>query len=215
MAVSEGAAPRAEATRRRENTRQRLIEAAAQVFAEVGFDVASVEAICERAGFTRGAFYSNFESKEDLLFALASMIAEQKLERASARVREMADTACAKEPFTLVREILDITNDERMDILLGSEIRARAMRDAQLARTYVAWQEGMIQRAADLIREATSMSGLVTRLPSEEFARVIMQLWDHAAVEAVIAGIAEDEVHGIVGDRIARLATALVEPAPG
>jgi len=48
------------ATRSRENTRARLLEAAAQVFAEAGLDGASVEAVCERAGFTRGAFYSNF-----------------------------------------------------------------------------------------------------------------------------------------------------------
>ena len=54
------------ATRSRENTRARLLEAAAQVFAEAGLDGASVEAVCERAGFTRGAFYSNFESKDEL-----------------------------------------------------------------------------------------------------------------------------------------------------
>ena len=43
------------ATRSRENTRARLLDAAAQVFAEVGLDGASVEAVCDRAGFTRGA----------------------------------------------------------------------------------------------------------------------------------------------------------------
>ena len=50
------------ATRSRENTKARLLEAAAQVFAEAGLDGASVEAVCERAGFTRGAVYSNFDS---------------------------------------------------------------------------------------------------------------------------------------------------------
>jgi len=49
-------------SRRREATRQKLLDAAGLVFAEEGLDAASVEAICERAGFTRGAFYSNFDS---------------------------------------------------------------------------------------------------------------------------------------------------------
>ena len=43
--------------RRRSATRARLLEGALDVFAERGFNGASVEDICERAGFTRGAFY--------------------------------------------------------------------------------------------------------------------------------------------------------------
>ena len=65
------------ATRSRENTRARLLDAAAQVFAEVGLDGASVEAVCDRAGFTRGAFYSNFESKDELFLMLAGSVGEQ------------------------------------------------------------------------------------------------------------------------------------------
>ena len=52
--------------RSRDRTRARILQAAYEVFAENGLDGASVEAICDRAGFTRGAFYSNFESKEQL-----------------------------------------------------------------------------------------------------------------------------------------------------
>jgi AcrR family transcriptional regulator len=53
--------------------------AASEVFAESGFDGASVEAICERAGFTRGAFYSNFASKEELFFGLVQQVSEAKI----------------------------------------------------------------------------------------------------------------------------------------
>ena len=48
----------------------RVQRAAPEVFAEVGMDAASVEMICERAGFTRGAFYSNFASMDELLVAV-------------------------------------------------------------------------------------------------------------------------------------------------
>jgi AcrR family transcriptional regulator len=54
-----------------QQTRTLLLAAASEVFAESGFEGASIDAITERAGFTRGAFYSNFASKEALLIALS------------------------------------------------------------------------------------------------------------------------------------------------
>lgn len=55
---------------RRRATRERLVDAALTVFAGTGIEGASVEHICEAAGFTRGAFYSNFADKDELLVAL-------------------------------------------------------------------------------------------------------------------------------------------------
>ncbi len=51
-------------------TRRRLLDAAADVIAERGFHEASLEEIVDRAGFTRGAFYSNFSSKDELFLAM-------------------------------------------------------------------------------------------------------------------------------------------------
>lgn len=51
-------------------TRQSLLEAAGDVFRRRGFSGSSVEEIAETAGFTRGAFYSNFDSKEQLFIEL-------------------------------------------------------------------------------------------------------------------------------------------------
>jgi AcrR family transcriptional regulator len=55
---------------KRAETRRRLLEAAATVFIRRGFQGASVEEICDEAGFSRGAFYSNFESKEQMFVEL-------------------------------------------------------------------------------------------------------------------------------------------------
>ena len=92
-------------TRRREATRQKLLDAAAQVFAEVGLDAASVEAICERAGFTRGAFYSNFETKDELFLELAGNVARERVQAVRARVLELeaAGRARAASPADGVR----------------------------------------------------------------------------------------------------------------
>ncbi|WP_049621328.1 TetR/AcrR family transcriptional regulator [Frateuria defendens] len=64
--------PRKRLTREesRDLTRQRLLDAAAVLIAKKGFAAASVEDIAAHAGYTRGAFYSNFTSKTDLFIAL-------------------------------------------------------------------------------------------------------------------------------------------------
>ena len=54
----------------RDQTRQRLLDAAQSVFLSKGFVAASVEDIAELAGYTRGAFYSNFGSKSELFLQL-------------------------------------------------------------------------------------------------------------------------------------------------
>jgi AcrR family transcriptional regulator len=54
----------------REETRQRLFAAAAEVFQEVGIGAASIDAIAQVAGLTRGAFYSNFANKDELIVAM-------------------------------------------------------------------------------------------------------------------------------------------------
>jgi len=65
MAMASGA--RREAKRR---TRQALIEAGAELFASEGLDAPSLDAICEHAGYTRGAFYVHFADRDDFLVAV-------------------------------------------------------------------------------------------------------------------------------------------------
>ncbi len=64
----------------RDETRQRLFEAAAQVFEERGIGAASIDAIAAAAGFTRGAFYSNFDSKDELIIAMLEDHVERSLQ---------------------------------------------------------------------------------------------------------------------------------------
>ena len=68
-------------TKRRAETRGRLLEAAFEVFAAKGFGLVRIDDVCAAAGYTRGAFYSNFDSLDELFFALyderAAVIAAQ------------------------------------------------------------------------------------------------------------------------------------------
>lgn len=65
----------------RDDTRGKLFEAAARVFEEQGIGSASIEAIAVAAGFTRGAFYSNFRSKDELIIAMLEDHVEQSIKR--------------------------------------------------------------------------------------------------------------------------------------
>src|SRR5215203_824308 len=71
----------------RDDTREKLFEAAARVFEEQGIGSASIEAIAAAAGFTRGAFYSNFKSKDELIIAML----EDHVEQSIGRIRDLLE----------------------------------------------------------------------------------------------------------------------------
>src|SRR3972149_6817877 len=79
--------------RRREETRGRLMEAAIGVFARSGFDRATVDEIVREAGFSKGAFYVHFESKEDLFWAMLGELISDILSegREAGRIRTDID----------------------------------------------------------------------------------------------------------------------------
>jgi AcrR family transcriptional regulator len=64
----------------RDETRERLFQAAAKVFEERGIGAASIDSIAAAAGFTRGAFYSNFASKDELIVAMLEDHADRSVQ---------------------------------------------------------------------------------------------------------------------------------------
>ena len=69
----------------RQQTRERLLEAAAIVFSRQGFDATSVDQVAEEAGFSKGAVYSNFASKEELFMVLLDRHLETELQSVAAQ----------------------------------------------------------------------------------------------------------------------------------
>jgi TetR/AcrR family transcriptional regulator, transcriptional repressor for nem operon len=58
----------------KQQTRAAIVQAALELFAEQGLDVPSLDAICDRAGYTRGAFYVHFKTREDILVAVMDQV---------------------------------------------------------------------------------------------------------------------------------------------
>ena len=65
---------------RQARTREELVEAADRLFTKNGFHATSVDAVADAAGYTKGAVYSNFESKEDLFFAVYERRVDRRIE---------------------------------------------------------------------------------------------------------------------------------------
>lgn len=197
-------------SRRREQTRARLLDAAYEVFGEVGMDAASVELICERAGFTRGAFYSNFDSKDELFLALITHLAEQKLDEVTVRVRGLRPGEVVDAP-TLVRQLVGASLDEQLAPQLMSEIRTQALRDSRLAEAYLAWQRVVLRRVEDIIAHVVATYGFRLRLGIADVAQLILDVNVETCARAAIEERTADETTTLLNERIAQIIIALVD----
>ena len=112
----------------KEVTRLRLIEAAERLFIRKGFDDASVDEISEMAGYSRGAFYSNFEDKEQVFLAVIDRRRPKALDDIFQRVSEPAERIAAVRKW--------FSNQWRLKdfIALRMEFSRRAMRDRSVRK---------------------------------------------------------------------------------
>jgi AcrR family transcriptional regulator len=79
---------------RQARTREELVDAADRLFTEHGFHATSVDAVADAAGYTKGAVYSNFSSKEDLFFAVYERRVDRRVEEVETTLGS-GDTAYA------------------------------------------------------------------------------------------------------------------------
>jgi AcrR family transcriptional regulator len=176
------------------------MEAAFEVFAEVGLDAASVEAICERAGFTRGAFYSNFASKDELFLELAARVASARVESVQSRIGGLvtagSDGFDEDEISSILEQVLDVGDDDRLGVLLMSEIRIRALRDPDVARAFLEQDAAMQRNIAQIITDIAALKGVEFRVDAAQAAHLMLTVWESSAVRALIRGVADESLEG-------------------
>jgi len=131
-------------TRRREQTRQRLLDAAREVFAREGFGRSTVEQVCEAAGFTRGAFYSNFNSLDELFLEMWAQESAAMLSRLE-DVAEL-DAPKVRDVRSAVERVLSALPVDADWFQITSEFTAHAVRTPGLAQV-MAMREEAIQDA--------------------------------------------------------------------
>ncbi|WP_063771150.1 TetR/AcrR family transcriptional regulator, partial [Streptacidiphilus neutrinimicus] len=207
-AARTGAAP-ARVTKRRALTRARLLEAAFAVFAANGFGHTTIEAVCEAAGYTRGAFYSNFGDLDELFFALyddrSALIARQ-LTEALAITEGEPELTLAELTARVTRELLL----DRDWLLVKTEFLLHAARRPAVARALADHRETLRGVCAQRLRE---LAGRGRPLPAalgdaDEAARAVIALYDGVTVQLLLDGDLA-AARGWLG----RLLTAILSPA--
>lgn len=164
-----GKSPRV--TKRRAETRAQLLSAAAEVFARKGLGRASIDDVCAAAGYTRGAFYSNFKTLDELILALydaraARLIAtvEAAATEAVAEIRASADPAAegpagVAELVEAVTRVVATLSVDRDDHLLHLEFTAHAVRDPRAAEAFVAHRRTVRDALIPVVRVAMRALG--------------------------------------------------------
>jgi AcrR family transcriptional regulator len=117
--------PRSLQAERTEVTKRKLLAAAKRIFARDGFEAARLEDIAAGAGYTRGAFYANFDSKEDIFFALLDEWVRERIESVTAALREHKDPL--DKLAALRKHYAEIARDRRL-VLISLEFKLFALR---------------------------------------------------------------------------------------
>ncbi|MGB3414067.1 MAG: TetR family transcriptional regulator [Microbacteriaceae bacterium] len=181
-------------TRSRERTRARLLEAALTVFAEHGVPGASIEIITEAAGFTRGAFYSNFESKEELFFELSEVQGAEALTKLKATVAELSSRFASGEVNSLSKEgisrlvdaILTVQFSEPRWYIVQIEFKLFALRDREAAKQLLRTQDKFFAEVSRVVESALDAVGLEFTIDPAVASSVLIHSYITALETAIL-----------------------------
>lgn len=183
--------------RRREMTREALVEAAADVFARRGFHAASLDEIAESAGFTRGAIYSNFGSKEELMIAVLDEFTSRQLRDFGQAIDDLTHgtdeerSAAAAAVWSHTRRDMNIT-------LLSLEMRLYALRTPAFRKRLAEAERRQQGRIAEFIASVADAEGRQLLIDPGELAEILRAFSDGAGQLASV-----DEERSEEYDRIA------------
>jgi AcrR family transcriptional regulator len=158
----------------REQTTQRLLDAAQKLIAKKGLEAASVENIAAAAGYTRGAFYSNFNSKDDLFIELL----RRDHEKATAELNALRrDTSLPVDHVqSRARDIYGQIYRDNESFMIWTEARMLAVRDARFRAKLNALMTEKRAQIADFIRYFYERVGVAPSVPPEQLAMGFMSL---------------------------------------
>jgi AcrR family transcriptional regulator len=133
---------------RTDATRRKLLAAAEKIFARSGYEAARLEDIATMAGYTRGAFYANFESKEDIFFALLEDWISEKLQSITSL---LARYETSKERAVALRQYyVEMAHDRRL-VLFSLEYKLFAVRHPEAYARIRARQDRLKKCGAEIL----------------------------------------------------------------
>jgi AcrR family transcriptional regulator len=171
-------------TRRRVRTRANLLDAAFSVFAAKGFGRVSIEEVCDAAGYSRGAFYSNFATLDELFFALYQ-------ERAELIADQVAGALALDGPDLDVPAAVDrVTEVLLLDLdwlLVKTDFLVHAARDPAVARTLLEHRARLRRAIADRLARARGHTALPAVLgDADGAAHAVVAAYDGVTTQLLL-----------------------------
>ncbi len=179
-------------------TRAELLATAASVFAERGYEGASVEEIAERAGYSHGAVYSNFAGKADLFLAVFE-------DYMAGRARELVvtqegldeDAPLEVRARALADQWMERFAADRESFLLHLEFLGQSGREPELAQRFGTRSASLREAIATYISHYEEEEGLRGSLPPADLALILRALGIGLAIEALVSPDAvRDDLYG-------------------
>jgi AcrR family transcriptional regulator len=191
-------------TKRRAETRQRLLDAAMEVFADEGFGRASVEGVCARAGYTRGAFYSNFVSLDEMFLAMWEQRTEGLLRSAAEAIE-----ATEREPVATLAQgidrVLDVAVVDEAWYRVQAEFTAHALRTPGLRRVLADREARIAELLLPFLERALRQVGR-RMLDREAFVAALVAVHEGTAGQVLV-----EPDNPVVRDRRRKLFLAVVD----
>lgn len=164
----------------RAQVRTRLLAAAAEVFAERGYADAGLTEIAARAGFTKGAVYSNFSSKQELFSAL---LYDHSVGAVTDTLTRLLDDGVT------VQELPERAGRLLVDIALGTwhglltELAVQAGRDPEAAHTYVEFRGRQREMLATALRDRAGQLGIGPEVDLDRAAFTLLAMLGGFGIE--------------------------------
>jgi AcrR family transcriptional regulator len=186
-------------------TRARLIQAAASVFARRGFQAATVEEIADEAGYSHGAVYSNFAGKEELFLAVFEQYMAARIEEVS-QASEI-EGSFAERARAGADQWMQRFSQDRPTFLLHLEFMIHAARNPHLSEQLGARMAALRLEIERRLLEREAQTKAPLPLPAADIALLVRALGIGLAVEALNQ---PGEINTrLYGDFVALIATLL------
>jgi AcrR family transcriptional regulator len=183
--TDEASVTRPPLSRKRRQTQEKLLDAALDAFAERGFHGASVEEICERAGFSRGAFYSNYSSKTELFIALYHRAAAATLKSLNDRTTPESH-APGRDISEIVADMMTNIPHDRRWYLINAEFALHAVRNPAAAATLAAARRQARTNFAVRITRVVAQMGRKLTVPVDDVVRWLFALNEGGVAQAYL-----------------------------
>jgi AcrR family transcriptional regulator len=177
------------------HTRSCLLKSAAKVFAKRGLEQASIDEVAEDAGYTKGAFYANFKSKEELFLAMLDKRFAERLEEIDrVLASDAAPEAQARQAGADFARYIGADPEWQR---LFFEFAAYAARNEEFRKELISRYGAVRARMTELYQRRSEELGLVAPVPLDQLAVMTFAMANGVALETMLEPDAvPDETYG-------------------